>query len=154
MDEFLDLEWLRSVRNSSSLSFILIDIDYFKLYNDNYGHPEGDECLKKVTMTLKSLVNRPGDLVARYGGEEIAFVLAETTDAGFVAEKCRRKIEELQIPHQFSKCSNIVTISVGYCTVTPKKATDPSPIIETTDKAIYKAKKSDRNRVEVITLDS
>lgn len=152
MDEFFDKEWLRAIRNKTSISFILIDIDFFKLYNDNYGHPKGDECLKKVAAKLKEQVNRPGDLAARYGGEEFALVLADTEEAEYVANNCQQSIEELQIPHKFSKAADVVTISVGLCTIVPEKGTDPGLIIETADKALYKAKEAGRNRVEKIIL--
>lgn len=148
MDEFLDKEWLRAIRSKTTVSFILIDIDFFKLFNDNYGHPEGDECLKRVAATLKSLVNRPGDLVARYGGEEFAIVISDTEQAELVARHCRRSIEELQIPHEFSEVSDVVTISVGVCTTFPEKGTDPGLVITSADKALYAAKKAGRNRVE------
>ena len=154
MDEFLDKEWLRAIRSGTSISFVLIDIDFFKLYNDNYGHPEGDECLKNVAAMLKSQVSRPGDLVARYGGEEFALVLTDTDEAEFVANHCRRSIEALQIPHNFSKVADVVTISVGLCTVSPKKGTDPSLIIDFADKALYKAKEMGRNRLEETDKES
>lgn len=149
MDEFLDKEWLRAIRNKSFISFVLMDIDFFKLYNDNYGHLEGDECLKKVAAKLKNLVHRPGDIVARYGGEEFALVLTDTEEAEYVANNCRQSIEELQIPHEFSKAINVVTISVGLCTVVPEKGTDPRWIIDYADKALYNAKETGRNRVRV-----
>ena len=154
MDDFFDKEWLRAIRNKTSISFILIDIDFFKLYNDNYGHPKGDECLKKVAAKLKEQVNRSGDLVARYGGEEFALVLADTEKAEYIANNCQQSIEELQIPHAFSKTADVVTISVGLCTIVPEKGTDPGLIIETADKALYKAKEAGRNRVEKIILQS
>ncbi len=146
MDEFLDSEWLRAIRNKTSISFILIDIDFFKLYNDNYGHPEGDKCLKKVAAKLKDQFNRPGDLVARYGGEEFAIVFADTENAEYVSNRCRRSIEELQIQHKFSQAADVVTISVGLCTTYPEKGSDPSSVIEAADKALYKAKAEGRNR--------
>ncbi len=149
MDDYLDQEWLRAIRSNSSISFILIDIDYFKLYNDNYGHQMGDECLKKVAERLETVARRPGDLVVRYGGEELALVLTDTENAESVANDCRRSIEELGISHELSKISDVVTISVGYCTVAPKKGTDPSWVIESADKALYKAKKAGRNKVEL-----
>lgn len=154
MDDFFDKEWLRAIRNKTSISFIIIDIDFFKLYNDNYGHPEGDECLKKVAAKLKEQVNRPGDLVARYGGEEFALVLTNTENTDYVANNCQQSIEELKIAHEFSKAADVITISVGLCTVVPEKGTDPGLIIETADKALYKAKEAGRNRVEKIILQS
>jgi diguanylate cyclase (GGDEF)-like protein len=147
MDEVLNQEWLRAIRNQSSLSFILIDIDYFKYYNDNYGHVMGDKCLKKVAVTLQAIPRRAADLVARYGGEEFALVLAETENAKSVAEECRRAIEALQIPHLFSDNANILTISVGLCTCIPESGTSPNLIIDSADKALYNAKRSGRNRV-------
>ncbi len=148
MDEYLDIEWRRAARSKSSISFILIDIDYFKLYNDNYGHLEGDEVVKRVAGKLKTMVNRPGDLLARYGGEEFALVLTETEDAELVANSCRKAIEELRVPHEFSKAADVITISVGFCTIIPQKGTDPSWVIDSADKALYKAKKAGRNRVD------
>lgn len=149
LDEYIDKEWLRALRNKSSISFALIDIDFFKLYNDNYGHLKGDECLKKVAAELKRNVRRSSDLLARYGGEEFALVLPETEKPTVVVNNCRRSIEELQIPHDFSKVMDVVTISVGLCTVTPDKGTDPSLVIDAADKALYKAKEAGRNRVEI-----
>lgn len=148
MDEFLNREWSRAIRNKSKISFILIDIDYFKNYNDNYGHPSGDECLRKVAKKINSLVNRPGDLMARYGGEEFAIILSDTRNAEMIAGSSRESIEHLQIPHNFSEVSNYVTISVGICTVIPEVGSDSSLIISTADKALYKAKQNGRNKVE------
>lgn len=147
MDEVLNQEWLRASRNGTSLSFILIDVDYFKHYNDYYGHVMGDDCLKRVAATLQAIPRRATDLVARYGGEEFALVLAETEHAKSVAEDCRRAIEALQIQHQFSEIADIVTISVGLCTCIPKSGTSPNLIIDAADKALYNAKRSGRNRV-------
>ena len=149
MDEYIDKEWLRAIRNKSSMSFVLIGIDFFKLYNDNYGHPKGDECLKKVAAKLKSQLKRPSDLLARYGGEEFALILPDTEKPMQVTNRCRQSIEELQIPHDFSEAADVVTISVGLCTVTPGNSTDPSLVIEAADKALYKAKKAGKNRVEI-----
>lgn len=152
MDKILDTEWLRAIRNKSSISFLLIDIDFFKTYNDNYGHLMGDECLKKVAKTIKEIPNRPTDSIARYGGEEFALVLAETRMARTVAEDCRRSIEDLGIRHNFSEAADVVTISVGVCTCAPGHGADPRIIIDSADKALYQAKKKGRNRVEMTEL--
>ncbi len=153
-DAFIDREWMRAIRNKSFISVVLIDIDYFKLYNDNYGHLEGDETLKKVAKKLKSMVYRPGDQVARYGGEEFALVLTDTEEAKHVANRCRKSIMDIQIPHECSGVADVVTISVGFCSVIPGKGNVPSLVIDAADKALYKAKEDGRNRVEQIRLHS
>ncbi|OUS25372.1 hypothetical protein A9Q98_12425 [Thalassotalea sp. 42_200_T64] len=149
MDQYLAKEWQRAIRNQSTISFALIDIDYFKLYNDNYGHPAGDECIKKVATSLKSQLQRPNDFLARYGGEEFALVLPETTNAEPVVHRCRQAIEDLQIKHEYSDLIDRLSISIGLCSVIPEIETDPSVIINAADKALYKAKKAGRNRVEI-----
>jgi len=152
LDEYLEKVWLMAVRDTSTVSFILLDIDFFKLYNDNYGHQKGDECLRQVAAQLQQVIRRPGDLIARYGGEEFAIILPDTSDPELVANSCRQSIEELQIPHDFSETTNMITISVGVCTVTPAKTSDPSAIIKAADTALYKAKEAGRNRVEIGTV--
>ncbi len=145
MDEFLDREWLRAIRQESSVSFLLIDIDFFKAYNDNYGHLAGDECLKKVGACLKQQVNRAVDMVARYGGEEFAFVLLDTHDVQLIAQRCLKSIEALNIKHEFSQVEAVITISIGYSTIVPQKGSDPSSLIAAADEALYKAKDRGRN---------
>jgi len=145
MDEFLDREWLRAIRQESSISFLLIDIDYFKAYNDNYGHLAGDDCLKKVGACLKEQVNRSVDMVARYGGEEFSFVLLETHDVELIAQRCLKSIEALNIKHEFSEVEAVLTISIGYCSMVPQKGSDPSCLIAAADDALYKAKQAGRN---------
>lgn len=154
MDETLDREWSRAIRNKTHISFILADIDCFKDYNDNYGHVIGDTCLKKVATTLEALINRPTDLVARYGGEEFALILSETENAASIAESCRKAIEDLQIPHGHSSVSNVITISVGLCTYEPRIGIQASTLIKSADKALYKAKESGRNAVRIFQVDS
>lgn len=148
-DDHLEVEWQRSIRSSTHLSLIMLDIDHFKAYNDTYGHQGGDECLKQVATTIKKALKRPGDFVFRYGGEEFGVILPETPEEGArrVAENIRAAIEELQIPHIGSKVSEWVTISLGTATMVPTKNTTPSTLIASADKALYEAKQDGRNRV-------
>ncbi|MEW5790514.1 MAG: diguanylate cyclase [Pseudomonadota bacterium] len=150
-DETFRSEWRRAVRDHLPLSFILIDIDYFKTFNDVYGHQAGDACLQQVAQTLVASLSRPGDLVARYGGEEFAVILSDTNAQGaaVVAETLRRQIERLGIPHQHSAAGRIVTISLGVATATPNGHRRPESLIAAADEALYRAKALGRNRVEV-----
>jgi len=153
-DDFLDREWRRSGRNGTPLSLILMDIDFFKKYNDGYGHQAGDSCLKKVAKKLSEIANRPGDLAARYGGEEFVFVLGSTdikTAADF-AEKIRAAVEEMKMPHEYRQGDNIVTISLGVASFFPDKTNSPAALIGAADKALYKAKEEGRNQVVVSDL--
>jgi diguanylate cyclase (GGDEF)-like protein len=149
-DQALEREWGRAQRNHSALSLIMIDIDFFKKYNDHYGHQQGDDCLRQVVQALKHVAKRPTDMIARYGGEEFVFLIPET-DAEHVikmAEKCCRVVLELQIPHVESAACNVVTISAGICTVKPAANVPSSSLILATDKLLYAAKKNGRNRIE------
>lgn len=150
-DEFIDVEWRRALRNSRSLSLIMIDIDVFKAFNDNYGHLEGDDCLKKVARTLRDGLKRPGDLAARYGGEEFVALLPETNSKGAfeVAEDLRSRVEGLSIPHAYSSVSGSVTISLGVASIVPDMRISMDTLIKSADRALYRAKQKGRNRVEV-----
>ncbi|WP_019028479.1 diguanylate cyclase domain-containing protein [Colwellia piezophila] len=152
MDEFFEHEWRLALRNQTSISFIIIDIDFFKLYNDNYGHPQGDDCLKRVAKQLQSNLHRPRDLVARYGGEEFSLILPQTTSPIEIAENCRASIEKMNIPHEFSKNAQVITVSIGICAVIPKINTSSRLLIETADKALYLAKENGRNKVEELSI--
>ncbi len=150
MDTF-EKEWKRSRRNKLPLSLIMIDVDFFKAYNDNYGHQAGDECLKNIAPLLQEVLTRPGDMVARYGGEEFVVILPETNLEGtiLIAEKLRSKVESAKIPHDLSTISDYVTVSLGTATTIPNIRKKPDSLIAAADKALYKAKRNGRNRIEV-----
>ncbi len=150
-EEHLALEWRRACRRHNSIAIIMVDVDFFKLFNDRYGHLAGDECLKKVAEAL-AIVNRPGDLLARYGGEEFIIVLPDTDLAGaqLLGEKMRRRVAETGIAHEESTVSGHVTISVGLVASVPEARQSPNDFVLLADEALYKAKRSGRNRVETI----
>lgn len=150
-DEFLTREWSRGIRSGTPLSMLMCDVDFFKQYNDHYGHPAGDECLKTVAKTLQAGVHRPADLTARYGGEEFAVVLPDTDLPGAeqVAEEMRRTLEGLAMPHAGSLLG-LVTISIGVaCTVPRRESGSAEQLIADADAALYRAKQAGRNRVLV-----
>ncbi len=146
-NRILAKEWQRGQREKQPLSLILADVDFFKNYNDYYGHQAGDECLTKVAQMLKNLVKRPGDLVARYGGEEFVIILGNTDSNGAikVGELIISELDKLKIPHGDSKVKDYVTISLGIATIIPTTAIPFHTIIKNADHALYEAKKSGRN---------
>ena len=148
-DETLAIEWRRALRSGQPLSLIMADIDYFKNYNDTYGHLEGDACLRMVATQLRQSLRRPGDLVGRWGGEEFACILPETDSTGamIVAEQLRKSIIDLAIPHASSSVAPIVTISLGATTMIPNPGTDAIELIKRSDEALYKAKRAGRNQI-------
>jgi hydrogenase maturation protease len=148
-DEMLDREWRRCRRNGLPLSVVLADVDFFKAYNDHYGHVAGDRCLQSVARALQKHLNRAADFVARYGGEEFAFVLPETDLAGAlaVAETVRAGVEALEIPHRGSRVGNVVSVSMGVGSVVPDGVSEPSFLIRVADLALYQAKAEGRNRI-------
>jgi diguanylate cyclase (GGDEF)-like protein/PAS domain S-box-containing protein len=148
-DNTLDLEWRRAMRSAKPLSLIIIDVDYFKNYNDVHGHLAGDFCLQKIAHTVRDSLRRAGNFVARYGGEEFMVILpeTETEDAYLFAESLREKIENLNIEHKDSKAGKNVTVSLGVSTSIPKKDSTQDELISLADKALYKAKQGGRNRV-------
>nr|WP_274608864.1 diguanylate cyclase [Lamprobacter modestohalophilus] len=151
-NERAKLEWQRAQRVGLPLSLIMIDIDYFKKYNDHYGHADGDACLKQVARALKACVERPLDLVARYGGEEFVALLPETdrSGAGHLAEQMRAAVEALSIPHADSSVAGVVTLSVGVATHKDGNAkANLSQLQACADQALYRAKHQGRNRVEL-----
>ncbi len=150
-DNEIRKEWRLSVRYKRSISLILIDIDYFKLYNDTYGHVAGDACLKAVAGALNGALQRPGDTVARYGGEEFAILLCDTPlrGAALIAERIKQVVTELDIKHDASNVSEILTISIGVSSLIPEITNLPKELIEASDKALYKAKADGRDHIVV-----
>lgn len=148
-DEVFALEWRRCLREQQPLSLLMIDIDWFKRYNDLYGHLKGDECLKQIANVISRAVRRPGDLAARYGGEEFAVILGNTREdpAMMIAEKLRTAIEQQQIVHENAEGRHIITVSLGGATMIPRKQSRPEDLIHTADQRLYEAKKAGRNQV-------
>jgi diguanylate cyclase (GGDEF)-like protein/PAS domain S-box-containing protein len=147
-DATLDNEWQRQQRTRKPLSLVMIDIDFFKKYNDHYGHYAGDECLIKVATTLKNTLNRPADLVARYGGEEFVLLLPEIPLEGAkeVAERVAAAIANLKLPHCESTVSDFITISQGIACVIPSEEMTSIDLINQADKLLYQSKEEGRNR--------
>lgn len=150
-DDYLTQEWLRANREGVLISLVMIDIDCFKLYNDNYGHQAGDATLKAVAETIAETTQRPGDMAARYGGEEFVIILPNTDQDGvkMIVETLFDNIKKLEIKHEFSTVSKFITISAGVATIKPTKASKPEQLIEFADKALYKAKDNGRSRFEI-----
>jgi diguanylate cyclase (GGDEF)-like protein len=153
-DETLSNEWARARRAQSNISLILIDIDFFKQYNDHYGHAAGDKCLQKVAKTLKHSLKRPADFVARYGGEEFVVILSEIDhqSALMMANKLNESIFQLELPHGASQVSEYLTISLGIATTIPQDDQRHESLLETADKYLYEAKSSGRNQVKGVHL--
>jgi diguanylate cyclase (GGDEF)-like protein/PAS domain S-box-containing protein len=159
-DEALDREWRRHFRERYPLSLLLLDVDRFKAFNDQYGNQVGDDCLRAVALAVEQAVRRPGDQVARYGGEEIAVILPQTDAVGalVVAENVRAAVAELYIHHAGNAaCGGRVTVSVGVATGLPSNGGArrmPEALIAAADTALYKAKDGGRNRVETAFVAS
>jgi diguanylate cyclase (GGDEF)-like protein/PAS domain S-box-containing protein len=148
-DEMLIKEWRRLRRNPKPLSLLLGDIDFFKKFNDHYGHLAGDDCLRMVAKTLADSLLRPADMAARYGGEEFALLLPEVDIEGalLVGNRAIESVHNLKIEHQDSEASDFVTISMGAATLTPSADHEPEDLVSMADDALYQAKKLGRNRV-------
>ncbi len=149
-DQSLDAEWRRCRRSGRPLALIMIDIDHFKQYNDLYGHPQGDVCMRAVAQALRRGLGRSHDMVARYGGEEFVGLLPECDLAGATskARALRRAVQALAIPHAGSSCAQVVTVSIGVAVQVPEAHTRPEALLASADAYLYRAKASGRNRVE------
>jgi diguanylate cyclase (GGDEF)-like protein/PAS domain S-box-containing protein len=146
-DSIMEMEWANARRNNQPLSLIMLDIDYFKQYNDHYGHVQGDQCLKRMGQVLTSAATRSRDFVARFGGEEFVLVLPETDEesAAKIAERCRSLLFKEQIPHEKSQVSQILSVSLGVGTIVPVHSDESIAFIEEVDKRLYRAKQNGRN---------
>ena len=151
-DESLARLWRQATSDARALSILLTDIDYFKAYNDRYGHQAGDAALRQAAQAIRRCARRPLDLVARYGGEEFGVILYDTDRAGAyaAAEAMRRAVQELAIEHGGSRCSDVLTISVGVAVVEPTAWRNPYGALQLADEALYQAKSKGRNRVELM----
>lgn len=155
-NELAEQQWAQAKRHQQPVSALMIDVDHFKLYNDHYGHPAGDACLKKIAQAIKSCLHRTGDLFGRYGGEEFIILLPETDTAGalHVAQKINQAIADMQLRHDVSPTSNRVSASIGGATCVRTTGHSLEELIKSADRALYKIKRSGRNRAlidEVVT---
>ncbi|MBL8021743.1 MAG: diguanylate cyclase [Leptospirales bacterium] len=153
-DEHLDREWKRGARAGFVISMILLDIDFFKEYNSLYGHPGGDQCLKRMALGVRDVARRPTDLFARYGGEEFAIILPETPGPGaaHVAEIVRKAVEGLRIDHEGAP-GKIVTASIGVASLLPARDASPEILVKAADRALYRAKQEGRNCFAVFDVE-
>ena len=155
-DEYIVQEWSRCARERKYLSLILCDVDYFKAYNDTYGHQAGDNCLYEVAKAIERTVKRPGDVAFRYGGEEFAVILPHTEGQGAiqVAEEIHRQIHDLQIPHTSSGIGNTVSLSLGVSSIIPNARTSFHALVSAADNALYDAKLKGRDCVIYKSVES
>ncbi|GAX35171.1 response regulator [Nodularia sp. NIES-3585] len=151
-EEYLDQEWQRMLREQLPISVIIGDVDFFKLYNDTYGHQVGDRCLQQVAQAIKNTIKRPADLVARYGGEEFAVILPHTDIEGamILAQIICSVVRKLAIPHSNSPVSSYVTISTGVATLIPTLSSNSQELVGMADRALYQAKTAGRDRAQFI----
>lgn len=150
-DTTFEREWQRAIRQGSSLAVLMLDVDHFKHFNDHYGHPAGDECLRQVATILRSQIKRAGELAARYGGEEFVVLLpgVSAAQAEQTAERIRSALELLSLPHQASAVAQVVTLSAGVAVAQPLRGENPYGLLKNADEALYQAKAQGRNRVVI-----
>jgi len=151
-DEYMEMAWRRAQREKTPVSLLMIDVDYFKNYNDGFGHLQGDEALRQVATVLSQGCQRTSDLAARYGGEEFVMVLPGTSPLGarLVAEKIRMAVQDLKIPHDTPEPGSCLTISIGVATLEPKQGEPFQLLIQAADRGLYLAKNSGRNRLGML----
>ncbi len=150
-DQILQKEWQRCLRNGTPLALILCDLDYFKYYNDHFGHLQGDDCLIQVTQALRKVIKRPGDLLARYGGEEFVVLLPETPLQGAykVAQAMAEAVHQLALPHPESPEHKYVALSLGLAVGIPRAEKTKEQLLNAADKALYQAKDRGRNQIQI-----
>ncbi|MGD9948051.1 MAG: diguanylate cyclase [Desulfobulbus sp.] len=155
-DEALEEEWSRCLRSLLPLSLVMMDIDFFKPFNDHYGHTTGDDCLRRVARAIKRCLPRGGDLAARYGGEEFVGLLPETDSKGTleVAERLRNAVDQLNIPHERSSVADHITMSLGVATTVPSNKKDHLVLVKSADARLYQAKANGRNQVVSEDIDT
>lgn len=155
-DDYLSSEWLRAAREQKELSLLMIDVDFFKAFNDHYGHVAGDEALRQVATCLTEMCNRSTDLAARYGGEEFAMILPGTSPLGarLVAEKLRLSLQGLAIAHVMPSPNSTLSISVGVATLIPHADIAAMKLVELADQGLYLAKQNGRNQVGIAELSN
>lgn len=155
-DAYLRQEWLAAIRDRQPLSLILADVDYFKAYNDHYGHHAGDLCLQQVAQVLQQAVQRPRDFVARYGGEEFVIVLPNTDlgEAELIGRQIQHTLQDCHIVHEHSQVSHCVTLSFGVASLIPLGVASPLELFNAADKALYDAKRQGRNCIVVNSINN
>jgi diguanylate cyclase (GGDEF)-like protein/PAS domain S-box-containing protein len=148
-DTILEMEWTKARVTGQPLSLVLLDIDFFKAYNDLHGHPQGDACLRQVAKVLDGSASRTRDLCARLGGEEFVLVLPATDEAAAlaVAERCARRLARAALPHAASSVADVVTCSMGVATIVRGSRDLPAQLVDTADTRLYRAKAAGRNRI-------
>lgn len=151
-DEYLEMEWRRALREQTPMSLLMIDVDFFKSFNDNFGHVAGDDALRRVAEALRSCCSRSTDLPARYGGEEFAMVLPSTSAGGarLLAEKVRRAVTDLGIPHDKPEPGSVLTTSLGVATLVPRAGQTSLQLVNLADRGLYMAKQAGRDQVGLV----
>jgi diguanylate cyclase (GGDEF)-like protein len=150
-DEHLPRAWQQALRDRRSMAVMMIDVDHFKQFNDRYGHQAGDDALQRISVVVKGFAQRPLDLAARYGGEELAVILFDVNrdHVEKIAGQLRAAVQDIGIEHVDNDKPGVVTVSIGAAIVQPKLDRSPAGIVQLADEALYVAKREGRNRVEV-----